>query len=242
MSNTPLHHFCNREFVEQLCDLQDRNVLLLMVDGSAVFGRIARIDDCVLSVVPPIGVTALNFVQFRPPNGTLPLPLILSQMFIDVCDIAHVIEGPFIFSPLFPFLFPGALGAADGAAVGTPVPPAVQSIIEQITTGAQGQGLRSEPSAAIPGRQQRELLEELCELEGQNIAITTLGGWTIGGQLGEVDDCVALISTGTSIFPPIVFLGVVLVFGPAFPLGFIVLLGTFRVWSNLKTLTQVILP
>ncbi|MPM87824.1 hypothetical protein SDC9_134924 [bioreactor metagenome] len=64
----------------------------------------------------------------------------------------------------------------------------------------------------------------------------------MGGQLGEVDDCVALISTGTSIFPPIVFLGVVLVFGPAFPLGFIVLLGTFRVWSNLKTLTQVILP
>lgn len=235
MSTTPLHHLCNREFVEQLCDLRDRNVLLLMVDGSAVFGRIARIDDCVLSVVPPVGVTALNFVQFRPPNGTLPLPLIVSQIFIDVCDIAHVIEGPFVFSPLFPLIGLGGMVTAEAA-----VPPAVQSIVEQITTGTQG--LRNEPSSVIPGRQQCELLEELDELEGQNIAITTLGGWTIGGQLGEVDDCVSLISTGTSIFPPIVFLGVVLVFGPAFPLGFIVLLGTFRVWSNLKTLTQVILP
>ncbi|MGI6091606.1 MAG: hypothetical protein GX348_11435 [Veillonellaceae bacterium] len=242
MSNTPLHHFCNREFVKQLCDLQDRNVLLLMVDGSAVFGRIARIDDCVLSVVPPVGVTALNFVQFRPPNGTLPLPLILSQIFIDVCDIAHAIEGPFVFSPLFPLHLPGGIGPNGVDAAGTQIPPAVQSIIEQITTGTGAQGFRSEPSAALPGRQQHELLEELCDLEGQNIAITTLGGWTIGGQLGEVDDCVSLISTGTSIFPPIVFLGVVLVFGPAFPLGFIVLLGTFRVWSNLKTLTQVILP
>lgn len=234
MSNTPLHHLCNREFVEQLCELQDRNVLLLMVDGSAVFGRIARIDDCVLSVVPPVGVTALNFVQFRPPNGTLPLPLILSQIFIDVCNIAHVIEGPFIFSPLFPIIGPGA------AAAGIAVPPQVQAIAEQITAGTQG--LRNDPSAVVAGRQQCELIEELEDLEGQNIAITTLGGWTIGGQLGEVDDCVALISTGTSIFPPIVFLGVVLVFGPAFPFGFIVLLGTFRVWSNLKTLTQVILP
>lgn len=232
MSNTPLHHLCNREFVKELCDLRDRNVLLLMVDGSAVFGRVGHIDDCVLSVVPPVGVTALNFVQFRPPNPTLPLPLIVSQLFIDVCDIAHVIEGPFIVSPLLPIL--GCLGT-NGIASDT-----VQSIVSQITQG--NQAMRTEPTVAATDRTQRELLEELCDLEGQNIAITTLGGWTIGGQLGEVDDCVSVISSGTSVFPPIVFLGVVLVFGPAFPLGFIVLIGTFRVWSNLKTLTQVILP
>lgn len=232
MSNTALHHLCNREFVEQLCDLRDRNVLLLMVDGSAVFGRIARVDDLVLSVVPPVGVTALNFVQFRPPNPTLPLPLIVSQIFIDVCDIAHVIEGPFVISPLLGIL---GLLADDTAASST-----VEAVVKQITEGTAG--LRSEASAALAGRQQHELLEELEDLEGQNVAITTLGGWTIGGQLGEVCDCVSVISTGTSIFPPIVFLGVVLIFGPAFPLGFIVLIGTFRVWSNLRTLTQVILP
>lgn len=238
MSNTPLHHLCNREFVEQLCDLRDRNVLLLMVDGSAVFGRIARIDDFVLSVVPPVGVTALNFVQFRPPNPTLPLPLIVSQIFIDVCDIAHVIEGPFVISPLLSLI--GLTASTAEAASETTMPAAVQSIVKQITEGTSG--LRSEPSTILAGRQQCELIEELEDLEGQNIAITTLGGWTIGGQLGEVCDCVSVISTGTSIFPPIVFLGVVLVFGPAFPLGFIVLIGTFRVWSNLRTLTQVILP
>lgn len=236
MSNTPLHHLCNREFVEELCDLRDRNVLLLMVDGSAAFGRIGFIDDCVLSLVPPVGVTALNFVQFRPPNPRLPLPLIVSQLFIDVCDIAHVIEGPFVFSPLLPLL----LGTNSTCANGIPVSEAVESIVNQITEGTSA--LRTEATVASTDRQQHELLKELDELEGQNIAITTLGGWTIGGQLGEVDDCVSVISSGTSVFPPIVFLGVVLVFGPAFPLGFVVLIGTFRVWSNLRTLTQVILP
>lgn len=233
MSNTPLHHLCNKEFVRELCDLRDRNVLLLMVDGSAVFGRIGFIDDCALSVVPPVGVTTLNFVQFRPPNPNLPLPLIVSQLFIDVCDIAHVVEGPFLASPLLPLI--GDLTTANSVASDT-----VQSIVSQITQGSPA--MRTEEPTALADRIQRGLLEELCDLEGQNIAITTLGGWTIGGQLGEIDDCVSIISSGTSLFPPTVFLGVVLIFGPAFPLGFTVLIGTFRVWSNLKTLTQVILP
>ncbi len=214
MSNTPLPHLCNKKFVCEIETLRDRNVLLLLVDGSAVFGRIARIEDCVISVVPPLGITALNFVQFRPPNPTLVTPLQVSQVLIDFCDVAHIIEGPFIATPL----------TAAAATVAT-APQAARNVILPQST-----------------RPQRELLDELCDLQNQNLGITTLGGWTILGVLSWVDDCVSLVSPATAIFPPYFFQGEVTVFGPAFLGGFIRLAGTFRVWSNLKTLTQVILP
>ncbi len=91
-------------------------------------------------------------------------------------------------------------------------------------------------------RQQCELIEELEELEGQNIGIVTLGGWVIGGQLGEVDDGVSVIGVGTTAFAPLIILGSVTILGPAFPGGILPLAGTYRVWSNLKTLTQVLRP
>lgn len=216
MSNTPLHHFCNKEFVCEIEDLRERNVLLLLIDGSAIFGRIGRIEDCVISMVPPIGVTALNLVQLRPPNPTLAIPILVSQILVDLCDVAHVVEGPFITSPL--------TLCADAAVT---------------AAGAQHTRNASTPVATRP---QCELLDELEDLEAQNIGITTVGGWSILGVLGEVDDCVSLISSSTTAFPPLFFIGAVTVLGPAFPGGLIVLFGTFRVWSNLKALTQVILP
>lgn len=217
MSNTPLPHLCNREFVCEIETLRERNVLLLLVDGTAVFGRIGRIFDCVISIVPPIGITGLNLVQLLPPNTSLGVTLLVSQILIDLCNVAHVIEGPFLTSPLTPVI----AASAD--------PSAAQSTAR--TT-----------SAPVTIRPQRELLDELCDLDGQNLGITTLGGWTILGVLGEVDDCVSLISSATTSFPPLFVIGAVTILGPAFPAGIIVLFGTFRVWSNLKTLTQVILP
>lgn len=95
----PLHHFCNREFLEELVELKERNVLLLLVDGSAVFGRISRIDDGVVMVLPALGIAGLTLVQFRPPSPVLPT-ILVSQVFIDWCNIAHVVEGSFLVSPI----------------------------------------------------------------------------------------------------------------------------------------------
>lgn len=222
MSDTPLHHFCNREICEKLCELQDRNVLLLLIDGSAIFGRIGRIDDLVLSVVPPIGITALTFVQLRPPNSNLTTPILVSQIFIDICDIAHIAEGPFTTAPL---IFPTT---------------ATTTITTEDSTTTTA---RTALAGSIVDRQQWCLIEELRRLEGQNSAIGTLGGWVIGGQLGEIHrDCLGLISTGTALFPPLIIAATITIFGPAFPRGVLPLVGPFRVWSNLKALTQMILP
>ncbi len=223
MANTPLHHFCNRELLEELADFRERNVLLLLIDGTAIFGRVGRIDDCVISMVPPVGCGTLNLVQYRPPNPTLAFPLLVSQLFVDVCDLAHIVEGPFVFPPLT-----------------SPIPPPVAFDSVGAPPPLAAQGVRLDE---VGERPQRELICELEELEGQNIAIATLGGWIIAGQLGEVSrHCISVISTATTFFPPFFFIGFVTIFGPVFPGGFTVLPGTFRVWSNLCALTTVVHP
>ncbi|MPN21023.1 hypothetical protein SDC9_168402 [bioreactor metagenome] len=214
--STPLHHFCNREFTEELEELVERNVLLFMLDGSVIFGRITRFCDCVATILPAIGINgyygqAFPFVQFRPPNGTLFAPLTISEVDVDVCNIAAVIEGPFVLSPL---------AVVNGFRVGkTPL-----------------------TATSFPERKVDSLEEELKELEGQNIGVSTLGGWTFGGQLGDVDDCIVLIGSATTNFPPALVIGSVVVFGPAFPGGSIVLTGNFHAWINLKAVVQVLLP
>lgn len=216
MSNTPLPHLCNKKFVCEIESLCDRNALFLLVDGSAVFGRSGRIDDCVICVSPPIGITGVTLVQFRPPNSNLTTAIGVSQILIDVCNIAHVVEGPFQTSPLAPI---STLAAVN---------------LQRTTP------IASQPLATRP---QRELLDELCDLQSQNIGITTLGGWSIFGILGWVDDCVSVISAATTTNPPVLTLSSITIVGPAFPSATLfTLLGSFRVWSNLRTLTQVILP
>lgn len=93
---------------------------------------------------------------------------------------------------------------------------------------------------ATAERQQCELIDELNDLEGTNLGIVTLGGWVIGGQLGEVDDCVSVISTGTTIFDTLIVPGSITIIGPTLLTGAIFIPGSFRVWSNLKTLTQIL--
>ncbi len=226
MADTPLHHFCNRGLVEQLAEFRERNVLLLLIDGTAIFGRVGRIDDCVISMVPPVGCGGLNLVQYRPPNPTLVFPLLVSQILVDICNLAHIVEGPFVFPPLTKCLPPPL--AVDGVGAPSFVAPAA---VQSARTAVAGE------------RPQRELFCELEQLEGQNVAIATLGGWIIAGQLGEVRrHCISVISTATTFFPPFFFIGFVTVFGPVFPGGFTVLPGTFRVWSNLCALTEVVLP
>lgn len=96
----PLKYFCNREFIEELCELRERNVLLLFIDGSAAFGRIVSLEDLVIRLLPPIGITGISNVLFRPPNPTLGAPILSGELLIDVCNVAHVVEGPFVVAPI----------------------------------------------------------------------------------------------------------------------------------------------
>ncbi|MBP2644793.1 MAG: hypothetical protein H6Q75_233 [Firmicutes bacterium] len=217
--NTGSHHYSNREFVRELKGLAGRNVLLLLLDGSAVFGRLGGIDDWVISVLPAVGLSGVNTVRFRPPNATLPeYDILLSEALIDICTITAVVEGPFLIPPISK-----ACGlASNQMAVHKPM-------IKPKSTGTYV-------------RQQCKLLEQLDEFGGQNIGALLVGGWVIGGQLSEVDECVILFGPGTSAAPLMICIGALNVFGPSFPGGILPLFGTFRAWVNLKTLTSVLIP
>lgn len=211
-----LHHFCNREFVRGLKELRGRNVLLLLFDGSAVFGRIGGIDDWVVAIFPATGITGVTTVRFRPPNPMLaPVDILLSDMLIDACDICAVIEGPFI------------------------VPPISKACTAAVATNDFKPTLKNKPSYT---RQQCKLVEELAAAEGQDVGVLLLGGWVVGGQLEDVDECAALIDPGTSAAPLLITIGAVNLFGPALIGGILSLFGTFRAWVNLKTLTSVMFP
>lgn len=211
MNDTPFYSYSNKQFIEKLGKLKDRNVLLLLLDGSAAFGRIGRIDDWVVIILPALDIPELNFVQVHSP--LVDHPILTSQLFIDSHDIAHVVEGPFTLPPLSSTTIPDTSSDTKVEA-GTP----------------------------IPGRQYCKLAEELEELENQNVAIVTIGGWLIGGKIGKTDHALSLIKPGDALLPPLIQPNTITIFGSAFPLELRLSLSTAKVWSNLKVLTQIILP
>ena len=213
MNDTPLYQYGNKHLIEKLGKLKNRDVLLLLLDGSATFGRIDRIDDWVVTILPTTSIPDQGFVQLRATGSSLAAdPILASQLFIDSRNIIHIVEGPFTLSPL-----------------------------STITT-PNDQTARTEASVPIPGRQYCKLIEELQELAGQNVAISTLGGWTIGGKLVEIEHSLSLIHIGDSLLPPLIIPNTITIFGSVFPLGLRLSINTVKIWSNLKALTQVILP
>ncbi|MDR3591897.1 MAG: hypothetical protein P4N41_19760 [Negativicutes bacterium] len=216
-----LHHFCNREFCRALRDLRGYNFLLLLIDGSAVFGQIGAMSDWVVGILPPVGVPGVNQVLFRPANGVQePLDIPLCEMLLDICDIAAMIEGRFAVPPL--------------SAAFTPTPLPVQAnVVPQF---------KPYPIMRQMTRQHEKLLEELVRFNGRDGGVGLFGGWVIGGLLGEVCDCMMLIGTGAVESPLLVTLGALNVFGPAIPGGMLSLCGKYRAWVNLKPLTSVLVP
>ncbi|MBP2650058.1 MAG: hypothetical protein H6Q74_883 [Firmicutes bacterium] len=193
--NSGLHHYINREFARELKGLAGRNILLLLLDGSAVFGRLGGIDECVISVLPAVGMTGVTAVRFRPPNPTLPeYDILLSEALIDLCNVTAVIEGPFIVPPISK-----ACSLANNP------------------NNAPKQMMKPKTPYV---RQQSHLLEQLDEFCGQNIGVLLMGGWVIGGQLSEVDECVILFGPATTTAPYMICMGALNVFGPPFTGGY----------------------
>lgn len=225
-----LRQLCNRGFIEELCELRDMNVLLLMIDGSAAFGRIADFsNNHILRLVQPVGVTfppgVVNGVVFRPANPDLAAPIIVAQAWIDICDIAFVFWGTFPFIPLFPGVLTAVSDGVTGAYNGT-----------RTTTDEERQANFNFNNQCCV------LAHELCELIVRNISLVTLGGWTVTGQLGQVHDGVALINPATATIPFVTTVGTISISGPAIPGGVILIPSAVSAWANLAALTQILQP
>jgi hypothetical protein len=212
------HQLCNREFCRALRDLRGFNILALIADGSAVFGRLEAIDDWVAFILPAAGITGVVTVRYRPPSVPLVPDILLSEMLVDVCDIVAVIEGPYLVSPL---------SKSDAQLVGAlPVETKAAVMVKPNMT-----------------RQQQTLVDVIDDFSGQNLGLLLLGGWVIAGQVGDMCDYLTLTgpSTVTSV-PPLLILGSLNIFGPALEGGALNLYGTYRALANLKTMLGTMFP
>jgi len=218
------HQFCNRDFCRAMKDLRGFNVLVLLIDGSAVFGRLEAIDDWVVYILPAAGISGVVTVRYRPPNVAFVPDILLTEMLVDLCDIVAVVEGPYLVSPL---------SKGDAVPAGTAATPVL----------TPKQAAKANMANMTNTRQQQTLVDILEDFEAQNLGILLLGGWVIAGQVGEACDCVAVVgpATVTSVSPFLV-LGALNIFGPALNGGLLTLFGTFRALVNLKTMMGTMFP
>lgn len=213
---TGQQHLANREFYRALKELRGLNVLFLLTDGSAAFGRLEGIDDCVVNVLPPVGIAGVVNVRMRPPNADMTADLLLGELLIDVRTIAAVIDGPYLTSPL-------TFSLTKQAAVSPPLPCENKQQVAKTKNCLY--------------RQPVKLAVALQDFVGQNVGVLLIGGWVIAGQLWDVADCMIFIVPGnTAAFSPLITLGALNVFGPPLPGGTLAMFGTFRSWINLRAL------
>lgn len=203
----------NREFIAELTEATGRNIILLMVDGSLIFGSIGRIEHAELHIIAPVAIASLGQAVFRPGAMVPPLQDVLATEIIVECeDIGQVIFG----------LFTTAVFSIGSN-------PIIKDIF-----------CPSIPDPDIHECKIEHLVDKLDELEGRNLVISTLGGWNTGGQLCDLPDCVAWISEGTAVFPPYIVPGSLVIGAGTLP-PLITLTGPFSAMINMVALTGITL-
>lgn len=208
--------FCNSEFLLEVLERLDNNVLILLVDGSLAFGWIGEADDCVLKVFPPINTVGTAQAVYRPAPAVPNVQDILANKVLLECEnVAQVIFGPF---PVLPF------GLSDSPITRNVYPARIKNI--------------SNGSCHDLGK----ITEAADRLEGKNAGIATLGSWRTGGKLLEIHDCSILLTAGSEAISPLIAPGAITVFGLALPAGGIVLSGAYHNVINIVALTGVVNP
>lgn len=271
----------NSFFARQIRDLVDMNVLLLMADGTAAFGRLASANNrAIFRLVPPVGLTfpsGINAgVVFRPANPNLPCPQIIAQLLIDICDVAFIVWGNFLTIPLlYPCLSdencavcppagplynnnyanpinPGTTGATAGVYNATTINTGMygfggaapyQQTNYRTDDERQANNTNSNLGAGISQGYSSPLVQDLKELIVRNISLVTIGGWTVTGQLGQIQCGAALLTPATANIPYVATQGALVISGPAIPAnGLLEIHGSVSAWANLAVLTQVLQP
>lgn len=205
---------CNSEFLLEILERIDNNVLILLVDGSLAFGWIGEADDSVLKVFPPVNTAGITQAVYRPAPSATAQDLLVNKILLECEDIAQVIFGPF---PTLPFVLSASPVSRSVFAVRIKAPLGVSSDLEGL-------------AAAID------------RLEGNNAGLETLGNWRTGGRLLAVNDCSLLLTVGTAVISPLIVLGAVTVFGQGLPAAGLVLSGAYHNIINIFVLTGVVDP
>lgn len=164
----------NEALIRELQRELNTDVLLFGVDGFIYFGNLQGIDDCRIALLSPAIQAESSDVEILTPGGELQR---VNFLRVDLWTI--VAKGT---------------GIADD-----PINSG-----RDLTTAVPTPNAASEQrnSSEDDGRQEsHHLIRQLCRMIGDDVVITTLGGFLFEGTLGDVSDELAIM-TVEDIFGP----------------------------------------
>lgn len=164
-----------------ICELKhelNSDVLLLGADGFAYFGHLQSIEDCRMAILTPAICAATSDVEIITPGGSLvTVDFVRVDLWSIIAKGTGVVNDPVM---------------SNGS---TPYPCHCCNSCS-----------REDDEIEIPetDRQDREydcLIKNVKRLIGDNIALTTVGGFLFEGKLSEVCNCLAIITVDEIFIP-----------------------------------------
>ena len=168
----------NEKLIRELQNELNTDVVLFSVDGFAYFGNLQAIEDCRLAVLAPAVLAETDFVQILGPSEVL-----LQQAFARV-DLWTLVGKATAIStdPLYVCDDHRQPSASPDATA-----PRLDEKVEQVE--------------ALDRQESHCLIRQLRRSLGDDVAITTLGGFWFEGVLSLVDDCLAILTADTIVIP-----------------------------------------
>lgn len=161
----------NEHLIRELQRELNTDVLLFGFDGVTYFGNLQKIEDCRIAYLTP-AIEGGSNVEIQSPSGEdIDVKFAHVDLWLVVAKATGVKSDPF---------------SSDDGGPGGNGP----------NGGAPGQ--RSEASER---QESRDLICLLRRMIGDEVVITTLGGFLFRGTLGEVDDELAFLSVDDIFLP-----------------------------------------
>lgn len=164
----------NPALIRELERELNTDIILFGFDGFAYFGNLQAVEDCRIAILSPAIEADSNDVEILTPGGE-----VLHVDFTRV-DLWNIV-------------------AKGTAIVSDPIGDLNSSAVTVATTS--GTSARNAFEEATERQESHHLIRALCRMIGDEVVITTLGGFSIEGTLIAIDDELAILSN-TDIFVP----------------------------------------
>lgn len=161
----------NRALIRELQRELNTDVLLFGVDGFTYLGNLQGIEDCRIALLGPAIAARTSDVEILTPGGELRTVEFLR---VDLWTI---------------------IGKGTGVK-NDPIAPGITKIITEEDTPA-----RIDEETEAVRQESQALIFQLRRMIGQEVVLTTLGGFLFEGVLGDVGLCLAIL-TVEDVFGP----------------------------------------
>jgi hypothetical protein len=172
----------NERFLRELQRELNTDVLLFGLDGFTYFGRLQQIEDCRIALLTPAIVSNSHNVEILSPGG----------------DIQQV---KFTRIDLWQIVGKGTGISADPLADSSSSSSSSSSVGDSRDNGTEARQHQNEMHEALDRQDGHHLVRILCRMIGDNVALTTLGGFLFTGLLGDVDGEVAIMTVDDIFLP-----------------------------------------